>query len=462
MVLSSFLSFSTLNIVYASDSLETILSHLSTRVMNVIGNGICLQHLELLLEFLAAWEKRPACLTPMAYQWCSAISEAAGRLGLGELPVDQPPIQQLLSFPHQLMIRIGLQLRLRPQDVAHPNNREFAEEEFSTVGPGCNPANMENTFNHTHICPQALIPFHYARLLPVILEIGFRLIGPGHDVSALRLSHTSHHWQVFGVGFSSYDDEVIADTVSAWIVDGDSAPDGLFMHYFTKRVERSAPFSPRLRQASIHAIESIMHNVPEVSTLESIHLLNHLNVDVGDMMDKRVWVRLLAGVMCLPVGLESLSPHYWCLLDKLPLAAAFSGTLGLQSVEVMRSLEEAEDWEKLEIWMAVVWQSLPYSTPTPMMEEVEQVSLKLLLQQPPALLRFETLCVQGSLYDSHKTKLQAICDQAQMEQLPLESPPSLYVFVHPTLYLPNLIPPYSSLQSIDPYPTNCSPSFYGR
>jgi hypothetical protein len=76
------------------------------------------------------------------------------------------------------------------------------------------------------------------------------------------------------------------------------------------------------------------------------------------MVDKHVWVRLLAGVICLPAGLESLSPHYWCLLDKLSLGTDFCGTPGLRGVEVMRSLEEAEDWEKLEVWMVVVWQSL--------------------------------------------------------------------------------------------------------
>ena len=68
--------FRPLNFVCIRDSLETILSHLSTRVMNVIANGRCLQHLVYLLEFLAAWEERPTYLTPMAHQWCSAISEA--------------------------------------------------------------------------------------------------------------------------------------------------------------------------------------------------------------------------------------------------------------------------------------------------------------------------------------------------------------------------------------------------
>ena len=455
---SSFHSFSTLNIAYASDSLETILSHLSTRVMKIIADGICLEHLDFLLEFLAAWEKRPASLTQMAYQWCSAISEAAGRLGLGELPIDRPPMQHLQSFPRHLMLRIRYQFR--PQDGA--NYFEIAKASFSDVGPGCDPARVDNASDHTHICPQDLIPFHYARLLPVILEIGFRLAGPGHDRPALHLDHTSHHGWVFEFAFSSRDDEVIADAVSVWIVGGDPAPPGSFAGYFAKRVDRSRTFSPRLRQVTIRAIEPVEYNVLKVSELETIRLLNRLNVDADDMVDKRVWVRLLAGVICLPAGLESLSPHYWCLLDKLSLGIDFGGTPGLRGAEVMRSFEEAEDWEKLEVWMVVVWQSLPLPALTPLMEDVERVTLKLLSRRPSALLRFETLCKRGSLYRSHRSKIRRICDQAQSAQPPSESPQPPYVSIRSAPHLPFLIVPYSSLQSIDSRPTTCSPSFRRR
>jgi hypothetical protein len=83
-------------------------------------------------------------------------------------------------------------------------------------------------------------------------------------------------------------------------------------------------------------------------------------------------------------------PHYWHLLGKSALGTDFSETPGLRSVEMMRSFEEAEDWEKLEVWMVVVWQSLPQSTPAPTMEDVERVTRKLLLQRPSALQRFKT------------------------------------------------------------------------
>jgi len=47
----SILSFSPLSFAYSSDSLETILTHLSTRIMNIIACGNLLQHLDYLMEF---------------------------------------------------------------------------------------------------------------------------------------------------------------------------------------------------------------------------------------------------------------------------------------------------------------------------------------------------------------------------------------------------------------------------
>jgi hypothetical protein len=180
------------------------------------------------------------------------------------------------------------------------------------------------------------------------------------------------------------------------------------------------------------------------------------------MVEKHVWLQLLAGVMCLPTGLENLSPHYWCLLDKLALGTNFSEAPGLQSVEVMRSLEETEDWEKLEVWIVVVWQSLLYSTPMPTMEDVERVTLKSLLRQPSALLKVGVLCEQGSLYDSHRAALRLICKQPRVEQLSSESLPLPYVPVRPTKHLSILMPPFSLHQSINPHPTTHSPFFRRR
>jgi hypothetical protein len=429
--------------VYASDLLETILSHLSTRVMNVIANGNGLQHLNLLLEFLAAWENRPVYLTPMTYQWCSAISKAAGRLGVGKALANPPP--SLPEIESQLQSKDLCQdchylqphPRPRPQDLVNsdfPSGAKYlswkTEREFFHVGPDCDPVHMDDASCHTCGCPQNMISLHRVMLLPIILEIGFHLAGPGHQ-SILYLNYTSHHAWALEVAFSSNNDEVIADAVNVWIVDSNHTPPGYFASYFAKRVESSRPFSPRLRQVLICAIGPIWNRNPEVLGLESVCLLNRLNIGIEDVVEKEVWGTPLAAMICLPTGLESLSTHYWCLLDKLAVGTDFLRSPGLRSVEVMRSLKEAEDWEKLEIWMVVVWQSLSSSTPTPMMEDIERVTLKLFSRRPSAPQKFETLYEQGSLLSRYKHNLRWICDQPQVKKLPSETPLPPYVSVCP-------------------------------
>ena len=79
-------------VAYTRDSLEVILSQLSTKVVHAISDGHYLRNLNFLLEFFAAWEKRPVNLTSMAYEWFCAISEVVIRLGPGEIPISGIPI----------------------------------------------------------------------------------------------------------------------------------------------------------------------------------------------------------------------------------------------------------------------------------------------------------------------------------------------------------------------------------
>jgi len=350
--------------MYTSDSLETILSHLSLRVMKGIADRSCLHHLIYFLEFLAAWEKRPVYLTPMAYQWCSTISEAVGRHDPSETTTYPSYAQEYILLYHS---------RLRPQD---PVDFWFgdAEEEFSKVGLSHDPVRLDSTSYHSRGRPQHLTPSMYAHLLSITLEVGFRRDTPSHDQSVLRLDHTSHHKWVFDTAFSSDDDEVIADALSIWTTGVGSTPPCSCVCYLAKRLERDTPFSPRLWQTSIRTIEHIWRNELEVSGLDTIRWLNRLDVDVDNMVEKRTWEKLLVGVMRSPTGPESLSSHYWHLLDKLVTSSHF---LDLESrdVEVMRSLEEAEDWEKLGAWMVAMWSGLPISKS---MEAIEEVTLKLL------------------------------------------------------------------------------------
>jgi hypothetical protein len=124
-------------------------------------------------------------------------------------------------------------------------------------------------------------------------------------------------------------------------------------------MERGTPFSPRLRRVSIHAIEYASGTLRSSrhQDSETVHLLNRLNVDVDDMVERDRWVRLLVDVICLPTGLESLSSHYWHLLGELALDTNIVD-FRCRVLEVMRLLEKSEDWEKLEVWMMVLWSSL--------------------------------------------------------------------------------------------------------
>ena len=87
MILSSFLSSHLKSC--ASGSLETIIARLSMRMIEVIADGHDITPVIPLLEFLAAWKERPWYLIQMAYEWCSAISEASGRHWSSELPIIQ-------------------------------------------------------------------------------------------------------------------------------------------------------------------------------------------------------------------------------------------------------------------------------------------------------------------------------------------------------------------------------------
>jgi len=362
--------------------------------MSAIADGNCPQYLIYLLEFLAAWKERPVSLTPMAYQWCCAIAQRAQQLP---------------------------RLELQPRDLHLP---PICESGFSLVGPGCDPVRLNNTSHRVPCHRQDPTLYNYAHLLPITLEIGFRLAGPGRDKSAPRLNHEPHHVRMLEIAFSSDSDEVIADAVCVWIVDGDRTPPGSCAHYFAERMKRDTPFSPRLRRVTVHAIERVWRNELEASVVETIRLLDRLCVGEDDMVEEGKWAEALVGAIRSPAGLGSLSSHYWRLLVKLVWAPRPGKGFEPRDVEVMRSLEGDGDWEKLEVWMVVVWHSLlGLTVPTPeSMKNVEQVTLELLSLQPSALPRFEGLCKGGQLSPFNVGILGQICAKARAKQLSLNPP----------------------------------------
>ena len=187
---------------------------------------------------------------------------------------------------------------------------------------------------------------------------------------------------------------------------------------------------------AILAVERSWRSELEVSGFETVSLLNRLNVNMDDMVGYRgTWAQLLAEAMCSPMGLEGLSSHYWRLLDKLVLDG-YEALVSPPKVEVAKFLEEAEDWERLEIWMSAVWTSREPrgSSMDKPMEDIERWTLRLLSRRPSALLRFQTLRAHWSTKDT----LRQICNQVRMEQPSLE-----YVSIRLARHLSILMRPFS-------------------
>ena len=395
--------------MHTSDSLETILLRLAKRVTKALVDGDGLHNLNFLLEFLAAWEKRPAWILTVAYEWCSAISEVTGRFGLELKPgLRRPPG---LTNGFDLGPRSGLnELRLQLQDLASEYDiSEAAEEHFSHIRPDRDLAHTGGTSHHTR--------FHYGILLSISLEVGFRLVMPRPD-QILYLEHTPYHGSVFKAALACHDDEVIADGICVWIGDSDNIPASSCMSYLVRRVERGAPLSPRLRRMSICAIEHMWSNGLSTSEAEIVYLLNCLEVDVDDTGGKRRWRRSLVDLIRSPWGFKSLSIHYWHLLDKLAPFESALRPMDFESrdMELVKSLEEAEDWERLEVWMAFVWQSLVpgYIADAMSAPEVfERVTLKLFLRRPSTLRRFENLCNSETVSKEMGGLLRRICVKAR-------------------------------------------------
>jgi hypothetical protein len=318
-----------------------------------------------LLDDLLEWGNKPSYLIPMAYRWCSAISKK-----IRERRGDEPASKHVSS---------------------------------SSAFGG------------------------YARILSLSLAVGFRHIRCQYSLPT-RLSHTPHDEWMLDTIFTRGDDDAIADAVCVEIVDGFATRFGSWLRRLIKLTERDRPLSPRLRWTILHFVGRLGYDALCVAELEFVCLLNNLEVSVGEVGDAGwIWMGLLMDVLLTPTGQERLSSHYWLLLGSLisvPLHCHFADD---RQTDLMKSLEEAQDWEKLETWMLVVWWSRCRSDSVPI-QDIERATLTLFRQRPSAIPRFEGLLEDRTefkhppSFNTYKDVLQRVCNQARAEQSRLGSP----------------------------------------
>ena len=271
--------------------------------MSTIADGTCTRHLNLLLEFLAAWEKRPKCLTQMACQWGFTIAKAVARLGPGEIRIGSQPDLEYCALRG---------VRLRPKDLENWRQSEIATAQFSAVRSDRDSGGNDGTHRKVQYDLPHLTLHKY--LLSIILEVGFRLTGVGPTWGGIHLDDTSHYEWIFETAFSSDDDEIVADAMRMWIVSDIRAPLPSFARVFTKRLERKMPFSQGLRPLITRVVERIWDSAPWESGPETVHLLNRLDTNMDGLKKYRL-VDLLKRVVRGSGGLK-LSSHYWGLLDR--------------------------------------------------------------------------------------------------------------------------------------------------
>ena len=124
---------------------------------------------------------------------------------------------------------------------------------------------------------------------------------------------------------------------------------------------KNYPSSSRSRESIIRFIELIHYEWFERAGVERfVELLNYLHVAVEDMDDRSKWAKLLLGTIQAPEGAQRLSQPYWELLVEVAVLIPQSPRDGsTYDPQITESLVQAQEWRKLECWMAVVWMVWP-------------------------------------------------------------------------------------------------------
>jgi len=205
----------------------------------------------------------------------------------------------------------------------------------------------------------------WERLLLICLEIGFRHLDFRTGSIEANLTHTKHHRGLVDVVFKTQESESIADLLHAWTAryKHHALAPGLLnlcpVHLVG--LQNLVPFSPRLRRLIIRFVEQISYKGFEgVGVERFVELLNHLHVTVEDMDEKKNWGKLLLDTIQSSEGTQHLSHWYWELLAELVVSESRWLRPDLaRGLQIITSLTEAEEWNRLECWVGIVWMLLP-------------------------------------------------------------------------------------------------------
>ena len=227
-------------------------------------------------------------------------------------------------------------------------------------------------------------------LLFLSLEVGFRSFDPLKTWCFINLTHTEHHQELADAVFKSHRSEAIADLFCALTMHDDDEPAvksfGICKQYIVDlRDTVTVPFSPRLQRLVMHSIALIgCKGFEEVGTERFVGLLNHLPISIEDTDVAPIGSSILLETAQSPEGHRYLAIQSWELLVRLATSHPWTMSGATYTPHVTSSLLEAEEWEKLECWMGIVWMMGPPEIDD-VPEELEHAMVSLFLQRPGAL-----------------------------------------------------------------------------
>ena len=230
-------------------------------------------------------------------------------------------------------------------------------------------------------------------LLFLSLEIGFRHLD-SWDVN-MELTHTEHHRRMIDVVFRRGGDGVVADFLCAWASGRNRGPAYLSLRtcasYFDNLL-RLEVFSPRLRNLLITSVLFIGYSGFEQFGGEKLfQVLDLLHIRVEDTSSCRDgWVYFFLNLIRSAGDMRRLSYPYWELLMELAISNQWTDQGYSQYSFVMESLEDFEEWDRLECWIGVVWTLWdPDSSCRWRATNLESGTLSLLRRQPNSLQKLQ-------------------------------------------------------------------------
>ena len=247
------------------------------------------------------------------------------------------------------------------------------------------------------------------------LEIGFRQFDSRcWRIGNLHLAHTECQRRLVDVVFKSKNNEAIADLLHACVVGNGRIPLGTCTEHLVG-LHNLVPFSSRLRRLAIRSVELIGYKrFEEAGVGRFAELLNHLDVSVEDVEYNFEWIPLLLDVIRTPEGARCLSNQSWELLVELTISESVM-RYGTYSSQVMGSLLDAQEWDKLECWIGVVWMMWPPETEETT-EDLKRVMASLFRHRPGAAQKLrqwmKRRCEGCDEDESVPKSFERICKQA--------------------------------------------------